>query len=179
MDEDKCIVENNETRWFCYILRNTLEPNRTYNGMTNDIINRLKQHNCDGPQKKGAIYTRTWGKGHWEYIAILTGDPKLFDMKETLRCEWRIKKPEGKRRTSKYVGPANRIKGLNYALGLEHFTSNCINLTRDMGIKIWVHEDYADNLEEREYIDIENCLAFDDAIIKDIQEYGSLSAKVC
>lgn len=157
-------------RWFCYVLRNTQEENRTYNGMTNNVEQRIKQHNCDGPQTKGAVYTRTWGRGCWEYIMILTGDPEVFDKHEALRCEWRIKKPEGKRRTTKYVGPRNRIKGVNHAMSLERFTSNCPNTVKDLGLKIWVHEDYVDALDERYYLDIESC-TFSSDDIANIQNY--------
>jgi predicted GIY-YIG superfamily endonuclease len=137
-------------KWYCYILKNNYEPhkNRTYNGKTNNPIRRLKEHNQNGPQTKGAVYTRTWGNKSWEFIMIMGYLPSD---KEALRHEWRIKKPEGKSRNKnkKYIGPGGRIKGLNYALGLERFTSNCENAIKDMKLNIWILKEYRHLLEDR------------------------------
>jgi predicted GIY-YIG superfamily endonuclease len=137
-----------EEKWYCYILRNQHKPdlNRTYNGKTNDLIRRLKEHNRIGAQTKGAVYTRKWGNKSWEFIAVMGYLPSDV---EAQRHEWRIKKPEGKNRNRKYVGPSGRIKGLNYALGLERFTSKCENAVKDMDLTIWVLKEYAHILEDR------------------------------
>ena len=72
---------------------------------------------------------------------------------EALRHEWRIKKPEGKNRNRKYIGPEGRIKGLNYALGLERFTSNCEQPLKDMNLNIWILDEYMHYLDERPELD--------------------------
>jgi predicted GIY-YIG superfamily endonuclease len=138
--------------WFCYILRNQYEPDikKTYNGKTNDPVRRLKEHNQVGCRTKGARHTRRYGNSTWEFIAILGYFPTEV---EALRHEWRIKKPEGKNRNRRYFGPEGRIKGLNYALGLERFTSNCEKPLRDMDLTIWILREYAYLLEERPELD--------------------------
>lgn len=144
--------ENDENdknvKWFCYILRNNHEPdrNRTYNGKTNNPIRRLREHNEDGIRNKGAKYTRTYGRSTWEFIVIIGG----FESEvEALRHEWRIKKPEGKNRGSKYLSAEGRVKGLNYALGLERFTSKCEKPLAEMNLTIWILREYAHLLDDR------------------------------
>lgn len=145
---------NNKDRedWFCYILRNSHPPdiNKTYNGKTNNPIRRIREHNEDGIRNKGAKHTRIYGNSTWEFIAIIG----YFDSdRESQRHEWRIKKPEGKNRNRKYFGPAGRIKGLNYALGLERFTSNCEKALKDMDLTIWILSEYSYLLESRPELD--------------------------
>lgn len=103
--------------WVCYLLR-CLEKNHgnlTYNGSTNNIIKRLRQHN--GEIIGGARATK--GK-KWEIYMILTG----FQTKtEALCCEWRIKHPTGtRRRPSKFCGVLGRISSLNFILNLDKWT---------------------------------------------------------
>lgn len=165
------IKEIKKEKWYCYILRNNYEKDsiRTYNGKTNDLVRRLKEHNQQGPKTKGALYTRKWGNKTWEYIAVIGYFPSD---EEAQRHEWRIKKPEGKNRNKKYVGPAGRIKGLNYALSLERFTSNCENLIKDMELNIWILEEYADliNIKEKrsdlDNLNIISCKSIDTEYIK-------------
>jgi predicted GIY-YIG superfamily endonuclease len=138
-------MENNG--WYCYILDNDID-NATYNGKTNDLVRRLGEHN--GTKKRGAKHTRKFGRddennGTWKYIAVVSG---IDDERDALRCEWRIKKPEGKRRNGKYSKSKGRIKGLVYALKLDRFTSNCDILTCDMGLTIHTLNEYVDMFEE-------------------------------
>ena len=93
--------------WFCYILKSTL-CDKTYNGSTNDLHRRLRQHN--GEICGGAKATQS-GRPH-EFMCIIYG---FSNHKKTLSCEWWIKHPTGKRkRPSQYCKPNGRIKGLNY-----------------------------------------------------------------
>ena len=110
--------------WYCYILRSTnpLFSNLTYNGSTNNLIRRLRQHN--GQIGGGAKATQD--KGPWEYYAILTG---FEDHNEALSCEWKIKHPTGKKlRPKKYCGVLGRIESLNIILSLDNWTSKSTGL---------------------------------------------------
>lgn len=126
--------------WFCYILRCIDEghKNLTYNGSTNDIKKRLRQHN--GIIKGGAKATR--GK-QWEIYALMTG----FDNHvNCLSCEWRIKHVTGKRgkRPAKYCGVKGRISGLNEVLVLDKWTKKCTIENKNCNYKLYVTFDVAD-----------------------------------
>lgn len=105
-------------KYYCYIIR-SLNPNFfncTYNGSTNNLIRRLRQHN--GEIVGGAKATK--GKGPWIYIAILEG---FETHKEALSCEWRIKHPTNtRRRPVQYNGIEGRIKSLNLIINLDNWT---------------------------------------------------------
>jgi predicted GIY-YIG superfamily endonuclease len=106
-------------QWYCYILRtiNPFYPNNTYNGSTNNLSRRLKQHN--GLKAGGA--KATCNKGPWEFYAVLTG---FKNQNEALSCEWKIKHPTGKKlRPKKYCGIEGRIKSLNLILSLDKWTT--------------------------------------------------------
>ena len=135
MEENKENLENpenkenpenleNQVNWYCYILRSTnpLYPKLTYNGSTNDMRRRLRQHN--GEIKGGAKATS--GKGPWEPYAILTG---FKTHSEALSCEWRIKHPTNQRkRPSKYNGINGRVSAFNLILNLDNWTLPCKEL---------------------------------------------------
>jgi predicted GIY-YIG superfamily endonuclease len=112
-------LENNvKDKYYCYIIRSTNPDfsNSTYNGSTNNLIRRLRQHNRElvGGAKA------TGGKGPWVYMAIWDG---FESHREALSCEWRIKHPtNSKRRPSQYNGVKGRIKSLNLLTGLDCWT---------------------------------------------------------
>ena len=115
---------NKKDKYYCYILfqtQNKMESDLTYNGSTNNLIRRLRQHN--GEISGGAKATA--GKGPWEYMAILEG---FESYSEALCCEWRIKHPTGKKRPKKYCGKKGRIDSLNLVLNLENWTSKSTGL---------------------------------------------------
>ena len=118
--------------YVCYILKS---GNRTYNGSTNNMKRRLRQHN--GEIKGGAKATR--GKGPWKVYCIVTG---FTDKIEALQTEWKIKTVEGRRRPSKYNKPEGRVKGLNNILQLDKFTSNCKRDICDMNLTIYIQDEY-------------------------------------
>ena len=117
-------TQQNPTPWYCYILRSTnpLYKKLTYNGSTNNVKRRLRQHNSE--ITGGAKATK--GKGIWEPYAVLTG---FQSHQEALSCEWRIKHPTNQRkRPSKYNGINGRINALNLILSLDNWTIPCKEL---------------------------------------------------
>ena len=132
--------------WYCYILRNTDErySRCTYNGSTNDLRRRLRQHNEE--IKGGAKSTKGRG-GKWEYCAILYGFP---DHINALSCEWRIKCPSGRpgKRNSKYHGPAGRVRSLNEVLNVKKWTGKCEVENSEMIIYLEVLKEYGEEIQE-------------------------------
>ena len=117
-------VNKTDNIWYCYIIRsiNPFYANLTYNGSTNNMFRRLRQHN--GEITGGAKATRN--KGPWEPYAILTG---FQTHQEALSCEWRIKHPTNQRkRPNKYCGINGRIESLNIVLNLDNWTLPCKEL---------------------------------------------------
>ena len=147
---------------YCYILHseNPKFINHTYNGYTNNLKRRIRQHN--DIIKGGAKSTHN--KGPWNYYCIIGG----FDSKvEALQMEWKLRTIIGKRRPSKYNRPIGRIKGLNCILQNECFTSNSKRPICDMNLTIYLHTDY------HEYMtDIPDNITLKD--IKDINIDGEL-----
>ena len=132
-------IETNKDTWYCYLLRNTSEQFKmcTYNGSTNDLKRRLRQHN---EEIKGGAKATHGKNNSWEYFALLTG---FKDHINCLSCEWRWKLPMGKpgRRESRFNGPIGRIHGLNQILHLDRWTSKCIVNNRDCQYKLIIVED--------------------------------------
>lgn len=127
--------------YICYILKLN---NRTYNGSTNDMKRRLRQHN--GEIVGGAKQTSRKKPGEkWSVYCIVGG---FKDHKEALQTEWRIRRVEGRKRPSKYRGPAGRIKGLNQIFKLDKFTSNCVRNVEDMNLTIYLEEEYHKNITD-------------------------------
>ena len=128
--------------WWCYILRCTDEKhkNLTYNGSTNNIVRRLRQH-C-GEISGGAKATK--GK-KWEVYALVTGFKNHINC---LSCEWRIKKPTNQRiRPSKFRGVSGRIKGLNTVLMLERWTNQCTVENKDCNYTVYIVDDMLEHLD--------------------------------
>ena len=119
-----------------YLLRN---DNKSYIGYTNDFKRRLRQHN--GEIKGGAKYTKMYGKSQWKYLVLIEGYP---NMENALQCEWRIKHPEGKKRSRKWTGPKGRLLSLNEILKLEKWTSKSVINNSDIKLKINILEEYKD-----------------------------------
>ena len=138
----------NKDKYYCYIIRssNPSYQNSTYNGSTNNLSRRLRQHN--GEISGGAKATR--GKGPWVYIAIWEG---FTSYKEALSCEWKIKHPTNqKKRPSQYNGVKGRIKSLNLLIGLDYWTSK----STGMGLMIENKYNLYIKKELIELINIEN-----------------------
>lgn len=140
------INKNNVDKYYCYIIRST-NPNflnSTYNGSTNNLIRRLRQHN--GELVGGAKATK--GKGPWEYFAIWEG----FESKnEALSCEWRIKHPTNTRkRPSQYNGIKGRIKSLNLLVGLDNWTGKSTGMISGFQYNLYIKNELI------EYIKLDN-----------------------
>ncbi len=130
-------------KYYCYILYSTnpFYCEQTYNGSTNDLKRRLRQHN--GEIVGGAKATS--GKGPWDYMLVMEG---FLDHKEALCCEWRIKHPTGTRkRPKKYCGKKGRISSLNIILNLETWTSKSIGLNSGKEYTIYVINELIDLIE--------------------------------
>lgn len=135
-------MEKNQEKWFCYILRCSDHINKksTYNGSTNNLERRLRQHNREitGGAKATA------GK-KWEFYAVLTGFKSYHN---ALSCEWRIKHPDNKRkRPQKYCGVKGRICGLNEVLCQEKWTQQCKINNSDCEYTLYINKDVKDNLK--------------------------------
>lgn len=151
------IINNN--KYYCYIIRSTNPnfSNSTYNGSTNNLVRRLRQHN--GEIVGGAKATR--GKGPWVYIGIWEG---FQTHKEALSCEWRIKHPTNSRkRPSQYNGVKGRIKSLNLLIGLDCWTKQSSGMINGNQYILYLDENLLElvdlnikkhNLEIKKIIDL-------------------------
>lgn len=131
------MTESN-SKYYCYILRslNKKYPRSTYNGSTNDINRRLRQHN--GIISGGAKATR--GKGEWVPYVIMEG---FSTHREALSCEWKIKHPtNSKKRPAIYNGIEGRIKSLNLLIGLDKWTNNSTGLETENEYKLYIEDEY-------------------------------------
>eukprot|EP01031_Cornospumella_fuschlensis_P042053 gene42053-51339_t len=105
--------------FFCYFLA---AKNLTYNGYTNNLSRRLRQHNRE--LSGGALATGR-AAGLWEYIAVLYSPS--WTQQEAMRVEYRCKHPTGTtRRPARFSGPLGRIRSL--PLVFEHFPQDSIYL---------------------------------------------------
>ena len=139
----------NDNKYYCYIIRsiNTSFSNSTYNGSTNNLVRRLRQHN--GEIVGGAKATR--GKGPWVYIAIWKG---FQSHREALSCEWRIKHPTNSRkRPPQYNGVKGRIKSLGLLVGLDCWTNQSSGMENGLDYKLYLDENLLEyvNLETKKY----------------------------
>lgn len=141
----------NNSKYYCYIIRSTNPSfsNLTYNGSTNNLFRRLRQHN--GEIVGGAKATRN--KGPWTYIAIWEG---FQSHREALSCEWRIKHPTNSRkRPSKYNGVKGRIKSLELLIGLDCWTNQSSGMENGLDYKLYLDEillaDIELDLEKKKY----------------------------
>jgi len=98
--------------FFCYIIAHA-NGRSTYNGYTNNLERRLRQHN--GEIKGGAKATTRLASGRWEYIATLTSPE--WTAQRAMQHEWTIKYPTRRRpRPSQFQGPRGRIASLSLIL---------------------------------------------------------------
>jgi predicted GIY-YIG superfamily endonuclease len=116
---------------YCYMLSDNIRKNFTYNGYTNNIKRRIRQHN--GEICGGARYT---SRSKWDYF-IIVHSPE-FTYKTALSFEWHLKYPTNKRpRPKAYAGVNGRLNGLGLVLKNEKFN----HLS---SIKLYIRDDLID-----------------------------------
>lgn len=106
-------------RHACYILRCSA-TGRTYNGYTNNMAHRLRQHN---KELRGGARATSRG-GPWEVIAVVVEAAAAGALTYTraLSLEWHIRYPTGRRpRPHTYNGASGRVAGLKLALAHPKF----------------------------------------------------------
>jgi predicted GIY-YIG superfamily endonuclease len=81
-DDLTTLAKSKSSEWLVYVLRSVPRPMRTYAGVTNNILRRIRQHN--GEIVGGACATKTTRP--WELYAIVHGFGE--DKCRALRCEW-------------------------------------------------------------------------------------------
>jgi predicted GIY-YIG superfamily endonuclease len=141
---DAELLKLQKGKWACYLLRRRDGSSQaTYNGSTNDLFRRLRQHN--GEITGGAKATSKF-QGGWEIYCFMTG---FCDHVNALQAEWRWKHPDNSRkRPAKYSGVKGRIRGLNEVIGLAQWTNNS-TIQNDMcQYELYVTEDVYDCLDK-------------------------------
>tara|TARA_B110000208_G_scaffold186658_1_gene243505 strand:- start:137 stop:571 length:435 start_codon:yes stop_codon:yes gene_type:complete len=129
--------------WYNYIILWINENKyRTYNGMTNNLDRRFKQHNniLKGGARTTTNLIKKYPNTEWKPICIISG----FQTKsEAMKAEWRIRHPDFKKYKKKeFIGDEGRIRGLNYILNnSEKWTSSSENIY-DQNLKIELDENY-------------------------------------
>ena len=109
----------------CYVLGC---GQHTYNGYTNNMARRLRQHN--GELVGGARATSV--RGPWEVVAVVTSPSPAFDRHRALSLEWHIRYPTGRRpRPRSITGPAARVASLAGVLSGAKFA--------DLDFEVLVH----------------------------------------
>lgn len=136
--------------FYCYIVKN--EKNNTYNGYTNNLTRRIRQHN--GEIKGGARATSN--RGPWYFLAILTS-PCWDCISTAMKHEWSIKYPTRKRpRPKEYNGGEGRLNSLVHVF--EHMKSlNCTDVI------LYVDETFYEKM-------LEICSSFDFVTLKKMNE---------
>jgi predicted GIY-YIG superfamily endonuclease len=125
-------------KYYCYIIHsiNPKFSNSTYNGSTNNLTRRLRQHN--GEIVGGAKATK--GKGPWIYLVIWEG---FNSHCEALSCEWRIKHPTNTRkRPAQYNGIKGRIKSLNLLIELDCWTGKSTGMICNSQYNLYIKQEY-------------------------------------
>jgi len=120
----------NPKQFYCYIIAS---GNRTYNGYTNNLTRRLRQHNRE--IKGGARITAIRGGANscepWSYIAILTCNN--WTAQRAMQVEWNIKYPTRRKpRPYIYQGPNGRINSFE----------EVFKFVKDANMVLYVHEIY-------------------------------------
>lgn len=111
---------------YCYVLYNDVD-NTTYNGYTNNLERRIRQHNNE--IKGGARYTTSrTHKIKWKYLYYIESSNEEFTYNKALSFEWHLKYPNNKRpRPKEFQGVIGRINSLPLVLSNDKFKD--INFT--------------------------------------------------
>lgn len=137
---------------YCYIVANSDKDFYTYNGYTNNIVRRLKQH-C-GILKGGAKYTTRKGP-NWNYIAIIECTTSSYN--DSLSFEWSIRFPTSRKpRPKEYNKPEGRIKSLYKVFTNPKFT--------DKNYIAYIKSEYIESLKQQ-------CNEFKNVEIKPLEPF--------
>jgi len=136
------------------ILFNNIEKGvkRTYNGMTNNIERRFRQHNCElvGGARATSIVKKQYPETEWKPIVIISG---FRDKSEAMKAEWRIRHPDKKRKkASKFLGDLGRINGLNHIFETDTIWTQSSETISLQNLELKIDKEYYDTLNT------ENCL---------------------
>ncbi len=136
--------------WNNYIISFTNNNiSRTYNGMTNNIERRFKQHNnmLSGGAKATTSLIKKYPEDKWKSICIIKG----FDSKsEAMKAEWRIRHPDNKKkRPKKFNKEKGRILGLNYILNNSDKWTKTSQLIKEQKLEIYIDDEYKDLLDNK------------------------------
>lgn len=88
----------NHMRTYVYILQSTINCNKSYVGVSNDLTRRLQQHN--GEKSGGARFTRSCRP--WSFFAVF----RLKNRHDALSMEWKIKH---KKKKSDGIGVLSKV----------------------------------------------------------------------
>ena len=88
------------THTYLYVLQSVHNAGRSYVGVTNDLMRRLRQHN--GELRGGARYTK---RDTWNFYAIF----RLNSRKDALSLEWKVKHRKSKADGRGLQGIVNRV----------------------------------------------------------------------
>lgn len=108
----------------------TLEGNRTYVGITNNLKRRLRQHN--GELVGGAKYTR--GK-EWRLVLVIKG----LTSSQTRKLEWRLHHPHNRHNSEKDI-LTRRIMQLIDVMNMPRWTKSCEETRGMLALICWCHE---------------------------------------
>jgi hypothetical protein len=96
---------SNKKAFFCYFLQ---ARNLTYNGYTNDVKRRIRQHNRE---ISGGARSTHRGRGMWEYLAILHSP--TWSKIRSMQVEWLCRYPTRcKPRPRRFSRPFGRVTSL-------------------------------------------------------------------
>lgn len=117
---------------YCYILWHP-ETGSTYNGYTNNLLRRLRQHNGE---ISGGARSTSRREGGWEYLFVITTEEWSYE--RALSLEWHIRYPNNKRpRPREFQGADGRLRGIRHVLENPKFGDI-------LKWDCWVREDYRD-----------------------------------
>ncbi len=113
---DKNMEIKTDDKYYCYMLRPIKHKHKSYCGTTNNLANRIDQHN---KIKKGGAKSTTSG-GPWEYYIVIEG---FVDNGEVLSFEYLMKHPtRTKKRPKEYTGVSGRVRSLNLVLSYDRWS---------------------------------------------------------
>jgi structure-specific endonuclease subunit SLX1 len=94
-----------EKKYCVYILQSVSNPRRTYVGVTNDRVQRLRRHN--GLITGGAKATSS--DRPWKMVRYLDG----FEYRHALQFEWSMHHPRKRKLKTPYYGLEGRLNCMN------------------------------------------------------------------